>query len=197
MKIILFFCLLTPLVMYSQNESNNPNYGSYVFNNSERKLSWVKVVKVDSTLSPELIKEYFIKNRILKFENNDNSYLYGELLKTKVDAIKYGYSSMNAPIVFQNDFIGNVTLEIKTGRYRVTINKIRYINNGNDDIITKSVVGFTAPSSKGNEEELDGAFSFKEDGNVRTRIKTMFELLDKHFSDLFQFKMISNKKEDF
>lgn len=181
----------------AQTEFNNPNYGNYVFNNLERKVSWVKVIKVDSSISLDLIKEYFIKNRILKFENNDNSELFGDLLKTKVDAVKYGVSNMSAPMVFQNDFIGNIILEIKAGRYRVTINNIRYINNGNDDIITKSIVGFSAPSSKGNEEKIDGEFTFREDGKVRTRIKTMFELLDKHFSDLLQYISVAKKKDDF
>ena len=197
MRYGLLFFLLAPLVLFSQIETNNPNYGNYVFNNADRKVSWVKVLKVDSTISPDLIKEYFVKNRILKFENNDNSELFGDLLKTKVDAVKYGISNMSAPMVFQNDFIGNVLVEIKAGRYRVTINNIRYINNGNDDIITKSIVGYSAPTSKGNEDKIDGAFTCREDGNVRTRIKTMFELLDKHFSDLFQYNPASKKKDDF
>ncbi|MFM6947622.1 MAG: hypothetical protein ACKOWQ_01280 [Aquirufa sp.] len=197
MKKLLFLITILPISVFSQTEKNNPNYGNYIFNNTERKVSWVKVIKVDSSINPEIIKEYFIKNRIFKFENNVNSELYGDLLKTKIDARKYGVSFMNEPFVFQNDFIGNVFLEIKPGRYRVTINKIRWVNNGNTDIITKAIVGYSAPTAKGNEESIDGTFSFRDDGIVRTRIKLMFEIIDKHFNDLFQYKVNSISKDDF
>jgi hypothetical protein len=49
-------------------------------------------------------------------------------VKSKIEPSKYGYSSWNAPMIFENPILGNVIVEIKTGRYRVTIKNIRLVD---------------------------------------------------------------------
>lgn len=154
------------------------------------------VFNIDSTITAEEIKSYFTKNLIFKFENDSKTELIGELVKSKIEPSKYGYSSWNAPMIFENPILGNVMVEIKTGRYRVTIRNIRYINNGISDIILKPLSN-NLPSSKGNEEYLDGSVTFEDIGYVKTRSKKVFLILDKYFTEISLYKILKKTNDDF
>jgi hypothetical protein len=195
MKKLFFLFLVFPICVFAQIE--NPTYGNYKFENKERTVSWVKVFNIDSTIVKDGLKSYFERNGIIKFNIDSNSELIGELVKSKIDVVKYGVSNFNAPIGLQNEIIANVLIEAKAGRYRVTLNNIRFIENGSSDLIMKAVVGSNAPTLKGNESPINGNFAFREDGIVRTRIKTILEIMDKYFVDILQFKTLKKLKEDF
>ena len=195
-SLLLFFLLIPGLNGLAQKDSGNPNYGHFRFENEERKVSWVNVFNIDSTIQWDAFKKELIDKRIISIMNENPSEVSGDLIKAKIDVVKYGISNFNAPIYLRSELTANVFLEFKKGRYRVTLSNIRFINNGDSDIILKSISEY-APTSKGNEESIDGAFSFREDGTVRTRIKTMFEIIDKYFLDIFQYKQSIKLKEDF
>ena len=188
--------ILTAFISNAQIEFENPTYGNFKFDNSERKSSWVMVFNIDSTITAEEIKSYFTKNLIFKFENDSKTEIIGELVKSKIEPSKYGYSSWNAPMIFENPILGNVLVEIKTGRYRVTIRNIRYINNGVSDIILKPLSN-NLPSSKGNEEYLDGSVTFEDIGYVKTRSKKVFLILDKYFTEISLYKILKKTNDDF
>jgi hypothetical protein len=100
--------ILTAFISNAQIEFENPTYGNFKFDNLERKSSWVMVFNIDSTITAEDIKSYFTKNLIFKFENDNKTELIGELVKSKIEPSKYGYSSWNAPMIFENPILGNV-----------------------------------------------------------------------------------------
>lgn len=158
MKLLFLILLFSGFSTFAQTEATNPTYGHFKFANNERRVSWINVFNADSTLPVEVIKKYFTDNRIINVVKDNNLELTGDLIKAKVDVIKYGVSSFNAPIIFGSELIGNVIVELKKGRYRVTINNIRFINNGAGDVILKAIAE-NAPTTKGNEDAIDGMLS--------------------------------------
>jgi hypothetical protein len=208
MRFVYFLFIVFPLIGYSQSNddlySNSKSEmikeksesGNFEFNSLERSVRWVKIFEVDTNVTFNLIKDYFIKNNLLTTYNVDSNEFNSTLIPRKIDYLKYGYKSMSTPfVILRSEHKCNVRIEFKKGKYRVVLDKIEYIDDGSSDILTKSLISRYAPTSKGNIESYDGDFSFKSDGAVRTRNKIIFEILDKYLSDIFQYKKIDKKEE--
>jgi hypothetical protein len=89
----------------------------------------------------------------------------------------------------------NVLVEVKEGKYRVTLSGMGYIDNGViSDLTQKALVGNTSTTAKGNFVSYDGDFSFTNKNEVRTRNQLGFEILDKFYSDILLLK--ESKKPD-
>lgn len=192
--------LLSSLLVYGQNtedgvEGKEITATSFLYDGVARKVEWKKVFLVDSKVQVGTIRDYFIKNKIITPEIVEEKEVYGVIPLQKVDVVKFGYTVWEAPIAFRSVFGADVKIEIKKDRYRVTVTNIYYIDNGDTDLIIRSLF-MMAPTSKGNKNTLNGAYTFKEDGDVRTRTKNMYAILDKYFTDLFTMSQ-QEKRSDF
>ncbi len=206
MKRIFIILILSPLL--SQSQSKDDLYSdatklksteivknnNFEFEPGERIVKWVKIYDIDANISFSILKDYFIRKNNFESYNVENETITAKLLPKNIDIQKYGYTSLSTPMVFGNEHRGNFRLEYKKGKYRVTINDIEYIDNGSFDIITKSLVSQYAPTSKGDIQSYNGDYSFRNDGTIRTRNKTIYEILDKYFTDISQFKIINNNE---
>ena len=76
--------------------------------------------------------------------------------------------------------------------------KNKYIkwNDTISDIILKPLSN-NLPSSKGNEEYLDGSVTFEDIGYVKTRSKKVFLILDKYFTEISLYKILKKTNDDF
>lgn len=197
-RIIACLCVIfSSLLVHGQKMEEKGNLGdetSFLFDVTGRKVEWQKVFLLDSRIQVSAIRDYFIKNKIILPEISEEDELYGVIPLQKIDVVKYGYTVWEAPIAFRSVFGADVRIEIKKGRYRVTVTNIHYIDNGDTDLIVRALF-MMAPSSKGNKHTLNGSYTFKEEGEVRTRTKGVYTILDKFYTDLFTMRKQENKKD--
>ena len=198
MRIIVSICFVFgSLFVHGQKMEEKGNLGdetSFLFDVTGRKVEWQKVFLVDSKVQVGTIRDYFVKNKVIVPEINEEDELYGVIPSQKVDVVKYGYTVWETPIAFRSVFGADVKIEIKKGKYRVTVTNIYYIDNGDTDLIVRALF-MMAPTSKGNKNTLNGAYTFKEDGEVRTRTKGVYAILDKYYTDLFTMQAKESKKD--
>ncbi|MFN3784138.1 MAG: hypothetical protein ACK4R6_09470 [Spirosomataceae bacterium] len=179
----------------TKEESKEEISTSFLYDGVARKVEWQKVFLVDSKIQVNTIRDYFIKSKIIVPEIVEEKEVYGIIPLQKIDVVKFGYTVWEAPIAFRSVFGADVKIEIKKGRYRVTVSNIHYIDNGDTDLIVRALF-MMAPTSKGNKHTLNGVYTFKEDGEVRTRTKSVYTILDKFYTDLFTMGQQA-KKSDF
>lgn len=200
MKLLYILIFIIPNLIFAQNtddlysvnqtKSKNEvsNLNSFVFNNEERTIKWIKIFSVDSSFTFSQIIENLTKNNLFSNVKIDEDMFEGKLNPKIIDYMKYGYKTMSAPIIFRSKHQSDVKIEFKQGKYRVTVQNIEYIEDGSADILVRGLISPLLPSTKGDVETYNGDFSFKIDGSIRTRNKTIFEILDKYFCDIFQYK---------
>jgi hypothetical protein len=200
MKLLIVLIIFIPNIilaqstdaLYDDNQTNSrnelSNLNSFVFNNEERTIKWVKIFNVDSSFTFGQIIENLANNNLFSNAKIDEDVFEGKLNPKKIDFIKYGYKTMSAPIIFRSKHQSDVKIEFKQGKYRVSVENIEYVEDGSVDILMRGIISPLLPSSKGDIEPYNGDFSFKTDGTIRTRNKIIFEILDKFFCDIFQYK---------
>ncbi len=178
------------------SQENNVVSNNFSFDKGERKVSWIKVFEPNLSFNIETLKRYFTENNVLEIVEGDSSILRGMLIPKPIDIQKYGYKRMNTPMFLldvEQKF--NVLVEVKEGKYRVTLSGMGYIDNGViSDLAQKALVGNTSTTAKGNFVSYDGDFSFTNKNEVRTRNQLGFEILDKFYSDILLLK--ESKKPD-
>jgi hypothetical protein len=129
MKQLLIALLISSFTTISAQTKQNIN--NFHFEQSE--ICWRKVM--NTTLSCDEIftkaKESGLFDRIEK----DGNKLMGELKPLNADWIGAGYTFMSAPSSVQSNFIsGFVLIEVKDGRYRVTIKKMMVMQKSIDSL---------------------------------------------------------------
>lgn len=165
-------------------------FNNFTFDKEERKVYWVKVFEPSFSFNAEILKKYFTENNILAMVDGDSTSFRGTLLPKPIDIQKYGYKRGNTPI-FLLDVAQkfNAKVEIKDGKYRVTLSEMGYIDNGIvSDLALKALVGNSVTTAKGNFIIYDGEFSFTNKNEIRTRNQVAFEILDKFYADLLMLK---------
>lgn len=188
---IIFFLFHSAFSQEKNVDSNN-----FSFDKGERKVSWIKVFEPNLSFNIETLKRYFTENNVLEIIEGDLSILRGRLIPKPIDIQKYGYKRMNTPMFLLDvDQKFNVMVEVKDGKYRVTLSEMGYVDNGViSDLVQQSLVGNTSTTAKGNFVSYDGEFSFTTKNEIRTRNELGFEILDKFYSDILLLKEI--KKPD-
>ena len=178
------------------SQENNVVSNNFSFDKGERKVSWIKVFEPTMSFDFETLKRHFKENNILEIMEGDSSILRGMLIPKSIDIQKYGYKRMKTPMFLldvEQKF--NVLVEVKEGKYRVTLSGMGYIDNGVlSDLAQKALVGNASTTAKGNFVSYDGDFSFTNKNEVRTRNQLGFEILDKFYSDILLLK--ESKKPD-
>lgn len=194
--LILFLLLLINNIVFSQ--TSTPNWGSFQFNTNERKVSWVKVFEIDPNLKLKELKIFFIENNLVEFQSEDSVSLFGVFKKRSIDIQKYGYKRGNTPMVLLDvEQVCNVKIEYKEGRYRVTLTELGYIDNGViSDIWMKGLFGQELPTSKGNFVSYDGELTFTRTNEVRKTYSTVYEVLEKFYTDIFTYKKQTKKVDN-
>jgi hypothetical protein len=178
--------------------SQDKNVGSsnFSFDKGERKVYWIKVFEPTLSFNIETLKRYFTENNVLEIIEGDTSVLRGFLIPKPIDIQKYGYKRMNTPMFLLDvDQKFNVLIEVKDGKYRVTLSEMGYIDNGViSDLVQKSLAGNTSTTAKGNFVSYSGDFSFTNKNEIRTRNELGFKILDIFYSDILLIK--ESKKPD-
>ncbi len=175
---IVFFLFHSAFSQEKNVVSNN-----FSFDKGERKVYWIKVFEPTLSFDIETLKRYFTENNVLEILEVDSLILRGVLIPKPIDIQKYGYKRMNTPIFLldvEQKF--NVLIEVKDGKYRVTLSEMGYIDNG---VVSELAQGV---NTKGDFIMYDGDFSFTNKNEVRTRNQLGFEILDKFYSDILLLK---------
>lgn len=188
------FCLFLIFPSYSQLEE----IGNFRFDKAERTVSWVNVFEPGQDIDFNSLKTYFSENGIINIISEDSNSFKGEFEKRPIDNQKYGYSRGRTPMVLIDvEQIFHVSLEFKEGRYRAVLTNLGYIDDGvMSDLISRSLVGQTSTTSKGNVESYNGDFSFKGNNKVRNNITSILEILDKFYLDMLTFKQVKKLDSD-
>ena len=188
MKIV----FLISLLLFSSNISFGQvdNSGNFKFDYNERLVSWVKVFEPQNGIDFLSLQKYFSDNNILKINSVNENSIKGEFIKRPIDIQKYGYSRGRTPMVLLDvEQIFNVLIEFKEGRYRVILTDLGYIDNGVlSDLTSRALVGQTSTSAKGNIESYNGDFSFTKKNEVKKSLSSVFEILDKFYTDMLSIK---------
>jgi len=204
MKAFLLALLFLPLISNSQikNDSNsdfisveNEKVENFEFNSSDRTVKWISIFEIDSSVSAKDLFDYFIKDNIIKPSMVEESELSGTFIHRTINHKKYGYTLFGIPYISiaTAEQRANIKVQYKSGKYRVVVSNLEYLNKGDSDIAVKGLFGSNAATSKGNIETYDGVLTFNSEGKVRERVKELYIFLDKFYSDIFQFKKINKK----
>jgi len=204
MKAFLLALLFLPLISNSQikNDSNsdfisveNEKVENFEFNSSDRTVKWIFIFEIDSSVSAKDLFDYFIKDNIIKPSMVEESELSGTFIHRTINHKKYGYTLFGIPYISiaTAEQRANIKVQYKSGKYRVVVSNLEYLNKGDSDIAVKGLFGSNAATSKGNIETYDGVLTFNSEGKVRERVKELYIFLDKFYSDIFQFKKINKK----
>jgi hypothetical protein len=192
------FSVIIVFFLFHSAFSQEKNVGSNNFSYDQvgRKVSWIKVYEPTLSFDIETLKRYFTENNVLEIKEGDSSILRGMLIPKPIDIQKYGYKRGNTPMFLLDvDQKFNILVEVKDGKYRVTLSEMGYIDNGViSDLVQQSLVGNTSTTAKGNFVSYDGEFSFTNKNEIRTRNHMGFEILDKFYSDILLLK--ESKKPD-
>lgn len=131
-KIILIFCLILSLPVFSQNYDDTARvYNFFTIND---KVVWRKVYDIDMT--SEQIRQYFT-NPIISSTlminwsdntNNKSGSLYGLVKDVLLDYKSIGYKWGTTPVIFNYPVSYNVIIDIKEKCYRITVTNI-YISS--------------------------------------------------------------------
>ncbi len=182
--IILFLAALSGISqnLYSQNleNSNEVIYeNGFKFDKQNKSVTWEKIYQVDTLIQRSDITTFLLNNSIIKIISENEIGIVGELIPTMVDYKNMGYKWSNAPVIFNNhEITSNFLIQFKPGKYKITLNRIGF----------RDKQGILLP--KGEILFINGTFSFRDDGTVRTRNSLIFEILNKHFEDKLTFKKV-------
>lgn len=201
MKAFLLALLFLPLLSNSQikNDSNsdiisveNEKVENFEFNSSDRTVKWISIFEIDSSVSAKDLFDYFIKDNIIKPSMVEESELSGTFIHRTINHKKYGYTLFGIPYISiaTAEQRANIKVQFKSGKYRVVVSNLEYLNKGDSDVAVKGLFGSNSATSKGNIESYDGVLTFNSEGNVRERVKELYIFLDKFYSDIFQFKKV-------
>jgi hypothetical protein len=201
MKAFFLALLFFPLISNSQikNDSNsdiisveNEKVENFEFNSSDRTVKWIYIFEIDSSVSAKDLFDYFIKDNIIKPSMVEESELSGTFIHRTINHKKYGYTLFGIPYISiaTAEQRANIKVQFKSGKYRVVVSNLEYLNKGDTDVAVKGLFGSNSATSKGNIESYDGVLTFNSEGNVRERVKELYIFLDKFYSDIFQFKKI-------
>lgn len=107
--------------------------------------------------------------------------IIGSIEGMKIDYKKYGGSWSSAPLVLNHALFGNLLIELKDAKYRVTISNMVMLDN-------YSVLAASQINPENNKMTLD-SFSLnkhKEFRNGKSRLMVLY-YMDKHLTDTFSF----------
>lgn len=186
------YCIIITIICISiknsfgQNNIENldiVNEYEFTFDKSNKTVSWEKVFQMDSIISQTDIKSFYLTNSTVKIIQENDLGIIAELVPDIVDYRKYGYKWASTPVYFNScQIVGNILVEFKQNRYKVTINKIGF-RDKSGIVVPKGEVFV----------KLDGSTSFKDDLTIRTRNKLVFEILNRYFIDKFTYKKLQKK----
>lgn len=128
------------------NDTNN-------FKIQNDKVIWQYVYETE--LAENDIVDFFKKSRLFEIQEIKDKLILGTVVEKPIDYKRYGFKSMNVPIYIRDGrFDYNLIIEIKNGRYRVTISDIYCIDGLN---LTMNLGGgistATTPNTKSPLEE--------------------------------------------
>lgn len=174
MKIrLIILAFFTVITVYSQGNFIQKDNGLF---------QWQKVYEFDNTegIQADLLANVVLNNIVVL----DDKSFRGELLATpnwRQAMIDVGKKPMNTPIGIRSyDVKGTALVEIKDGRYRVTVQDLKFVYKESGNRFEK----------KGNETPFED-FVLKTDGTIRPwfiKEPNWLELYDETFSDLFILK---------
>jgi hypothetical protein len=99
------------------------------------KVIWQKVFDYNDTIN---VRDLFIEKNILTDVAETNQKMIGKLKPLKFDYKSAGFKLMSTPIyILSSDLTGNVSVETKEGKYRITIDNFILTSNMDGGFIKK------------------------------------------------------------
>lgn len=167
MKKILLLLLMIPFFTFAQNEVNNFKV------NDQRLLVWQKVFESD--VNPDQLFGQLLSTGFFKDVNKTDSTFFGLFQGIEPDYKGYGSSEMSTPIYIARSFInGGVRIEIKDGRYRVTLQNLTLEQKYSDGL-----------SKQGEKSKIEG-FALSNDKIKSGFSKKPAAILDYTFNKIFK-----------
>jgi hypothetical protein len=198
MKKLALTTLITTLNFFLTIAQEHDKLGAFKFDHTERTVTWIKVFEVQEDVTSKKLMDYFKENNIIDIKEVNEDSFSGQFFKRTIDLQKYGFSRGSTPMVLIDmEQVFNVKIDFKEGRYRATLTDLGYVDNGIiSDLTQRSLLGVTATTAKGNIESYNGDFSFTNKNEVRTRVSSVFEILDVFYSDILRFKEKDTPNDD-
>lgn len=140
------------------------------------KIIWQKVFDYNDSIN---VRDLFIEKNILTDIAETNQKMIGKLKPIAIDFKASGFTKMNIPIYLSaSDITCNVSIENKSGKYRVTMDRFVLIDN-----VTGGVL------KKGNETNYE-TYSIKKSGEFRSGfLKYDVIIFENQFNKLFSIRL--------
>lgn len=182
LKVWLFLTVLIVIVS-AETFCQTTSYGNFRIDNQQ--LIYQKVFLQDS-VSFEKLGDYFVSLPFVKDFDRSNDEMKFKINDFTVDFKKFGFNEVTtAPIIQSGKFSGDVSVDVKEGKYRVTIFNLQLTGN----IVYKKI---TSKESLTPYACRDSGTSISPDW---TKPNTL-GVLDKGLTDKFQFIENAGIKKD-
>ncbi|NIG56285.1 hypothetical protein [Chitinophaga sp. Cy-1792] len=143
--LLISLCLGVTQLMQAQNSP----YQFYKLQN--QNVIFEKVYAADSLNQTDLLKQLQIAiPRIQGFTHyqENGNVITGRIINGIVDYRRFGHPLLSAPALIMFPYEASVTIEVKDGRYRVTMAGITFIDNSGRYREPNPIDGFLANNSK-------------------------------------------------
>jgi hypothetical protein len=175
-RILFLLIAQLPCLAFAQNTS----YGN--FKTSEQEIIYQKVISNDSITLSKLEAYYKGLPYVTNVEATSSG-LQFTMNDITVDYKKFEFVQVNTHILIQTGkFTGNVSVSVKDGRYRITVNAIQFTGNLGYKIVK--------------EKENLTPYATKNSGTILSPDwcrPNLLGLLDKAFTDKLEMKVVEEE----
>jgi len=176
--LVLFFLALLPLVAQKTPKENPTN--RYGWSVNANKLEWSKAYFADNNEISDFIKAMmFVSNEssVFDIQKVDDELLRGSFSNLTFEFEKYGYNYLDAPfLVSRARHSGSIEIELKDGKYKVTISDVVSFMNK----VTQSQAPYVW-----NKDFID------RNGTIKEGMMDILEIANKNFTTTFSAKIAS------
>lgn len=172
MKRFLFILALFATAFVTTNAQEANQYNIFT---RDGDIVWQKVYKTELT-EQQVFDQIRTGGNVCDVIVADGK-ISGLLIERSVEYASLGYTRMDVPIFLNHPHGGNFKLEMREGRYRVTVDHLYYVDE-------------TTPANK----RTEFTFYVKKNGEIRLLSNTAQKIIDNYLNRIFEVK--TTEEED-